>query len=417
MTSLFTTPSTPSISSRISDDATADVWKGVDDDVKWLDGAKLKAEGLGKALAMLRLWQSSAPAWAEMAWDGLKVMLRSEGLESGVIYVTGMTGGWRVEKNGFSVDTSTAAALDIRIATQPDAWWKRGPAAVNRDIAEWVEGARLGEPREPNVSGFIVRLLASREGQFTIGEIREAFAEANYDVIDKTMRGQLSRLASEGKIWRVATGVYQAPLVLSAGVVPDGTNAGAIAEPWVEPIVTLDDQPNGFTFKEADNQLVITASGNETDAEAARDPVTRHLHAEAARRASDFAAVGGKLDNQIGWQGMGLAASRSRRFCPRTRSDGCGALQKLGPMWLSLGRSSNKTTPSSRALRHLPMRWMQKCIASLKASSQSPRPMCGAIQPLPRWNGSRGVQDGAGFAAAGPIDNRGSPAERAAQQK
>ena len=181
---------------------------------------------------------------------------------------------------------------------------------MNRDIAEWVEAARLGEPREPNVSGFIVGLLASREGPFTIAQIREAFSEANYDVIDKTMRGQLSRMASEGKIWRVATGVYQSPTVLSAGVVPEGTNAGAIAEPWVEPIVTLDDQPNGFSFKEADSQLVIAASGNETDADAARDPVTRHLHAEAARRASDFAAVGGKLDNQIGWQGMGLAASR-----------------------------------------------------------------------------------------------------------
>ncbi len=121
----------------------------------------------------------------------------------------------------------------------------------------------------------------------------------------------LYRLIGRGQIEWISRGIYAA-VITSVETALEGnkTQIDPPIEPWVDPIVSLNDQPFGFSFKELDSQLAIARSGEDTDLSSSRDAITRHLHSEASRRASDFAAIGGKLDNQIGWRGMGLAASR-----------------------------------------------------------------------------------------------------------
>lgn len=94
--------------------------------------------------------------------------------------------------------------LDLRIARQRDKWWSRDPAKVNADIAGWIP-----PPVRPTIRQFILDTLEQRGVEMTLQEILFAFEDANYDVIPKTVRGQLSLLASEGGIVRIRTGVYR----------------------------------------------------------------------------------------------------------------------------------------------------------------------------------------------------------------
>lgn len=59
-----------------------------------------------------------------------------------------------------------------------------------------------------SVSDFIVGYLENRGIPATNTEIAAAFREAGYEVIPKTMRGQLSRLALTGRIRRIRQGLY-----------------------------------------------------------------------------------------------------------------------------------------------------------------------------------------------------------------
>ena len=277
------------------------VWQALAADAAWLESAYDNAVASTRALAGKALWQSS-PVWVASAWENLQAALRHRDPDWRA-FCRWYDGRLRGRRHGFPVDSSASAALDIRIATQPDEWWKRGAAAVNSDIAEWVGEARgrlaardkgpletavtefivmyleeVGRPssraeilealaqskrdfderrltqmlralserkeirrvgaglyeagtiafhqtidlgitkqddaakrsEKPNVSSFIVRFLAGREGSSTIKELRAALAGANYDIKDKTIIDQLSRLVRAGKIRRVSTGVYEA---------------------------------------------------------------------------------------------------------------------------------------------------------------------------------------------------------------
>jgi hypothetical protein len=200
----------------------------------------------GAALLGAQLWPESTPDWAKMSWNDFQEDLKNR--DSNWIHFCR----WYEERlQGRKVGIASSAGVYDRIATQPDEWWHQGSEMVNRDIAEWVETARRQPPDEE---------------------------------IDPTSRSQETDA--------------------------DLSEFGQSGDGWAESLAALPDQPNGFSFEEVNGALAIKTSGNETDFDAARDPITRHLHAEAVRRASDFAAIGGKFDNQIGWRGMGPAASR-----------------------------------------------------------------------------------------------------------
>ncbi len=102
---------------------------------------------------------------------------------------------------------------DIAVTLPPDEFWtiteSRSAEQIMDDVAEFAgwEG-KPPEGRKNTIASFIVTFLDGRDGPATIDEIRNAFASANYRIVDKTMRGELSRLAMAGRIIRVRTGVY-----------------------------------------------------------------------------------------------------------------------------------------------------------------------------------------------------------------
>lgn len=66
----------------------------------------------------------------------------------------------------------------------------------------------LGRANRLTVAAFIVDHIETAGEPVTIDQVRAAFRDASYSVIDKTMRGELSRLAKIGTIKRVRKGLY-----------------------------------------------------------------------------------------------------------------------------------------------------------------------------------------------------------------
>ncbi|PWV97679.1 hypothetical protein DFR52_106203 [Hoeflea marina] len=70
------------------------------------------------------------------------------------------------------------------------------------------DASLISDAHQPTIADFIVNYIEAAYEPVTIDQIRSAFRDANYPVIDKTMRGELSRLAKIGGIRRVDRGLY-----------------------------------------------------------------------------------------------------------------------------------------------------------------------------------------------------------------
>ncbi|RWD62564.1 hypothetical protein [Mesorhizobium sp.] len=90
-------------------------------------------------------------------------------------------------------------------------FWNAGAISVNSKINEFIskENTKLEVERTITVSDFIIDYLYRYGEPATNNQILGAFKEANYAVIPKTMRGALSKLATEGSITRIKRGLYE----------------------------------------------------------------------------------------------------------------------------------------------------------------------------------------------------------------
>jgi hypothetical protein len=115
-------------------------------------------------------------------------------------------------------------AADIALATQQGEFWtvtdERTPDVIMNEVAEVVGWRRRRIQPEKTIAMFIIDFLESRGTEATIEEIRDAFRSADYSVVDKTMRGELSRLAKVGRIDRLRTGVYRATVPIADSIDP-----------------------------------------------------------------------------------------------------------------------------------------------------------------------------------------------------
>jgi hypothetical protein len=217
--------------------------------------------------------------------------------------------------------------LDILVATQPNEWWDRDAAEVNAEIAGWLHthwtderverlkklwadglsasqiAAQLGGVsrnavigrvhrlklerngrtssaalEQPTIRQFILQLLKSSEKPMSIAEINRSFADANHPIIPKTVRGELSRMASAGEIVRVRTGVYAAndnrrrPIdhELAAGLTSALTN--------------IEEQKAGALQFETDGVAPIDVKRRASAGQLRADEAASKRHAELARR-------------------------------------------------------------------------------------------------------------------------------------
>ncbi len=86
---------------------------------------------------------------------------------------------------------------------------------------------------------------------------------------------------------------------------------GEADDKWPNALLTAQQSPLGAKFEASGEFLAFVPAGDESDAAAAAQVATQQLHEEVRRRAAAFAsAIGDRLENQIGWRGIGPAARR-----------------------------------------------------------------------------------------------------------
>jgi hypothetical protein len=215
------------IRSSASRVAQKQLWRSVTADAKWLEGDLGSGfDGIAARLLGKRLWLEDVreregfsvnfPPWARTEWDHFKnnKLAIAAGFEIWINWYEARLSG--VQDGGFSksLNSESASNLDIYLAKEDAEWWARGADLINRDIEDCVRnGFIIPKKRKfvrPTVAQFIVDYLESHESPAHVRDIARAFAIAEYPVIPKTMRGQLSRLASDGRIRRVEYGLYAA---------------------------------------------------------------------------------------------------------------------------------------------------------------------------------------------------------------
>jgi hypothetical protein len=79
---------------------------------------------------------------------------------------------------------------------------------------------------------------------------------------------------------------------------------------WKKKLAALKQTPLGAKFIQRDHKLAIDPAGQESDEKAARDLITVQLHEGIERRAQEFSEIAKRVDNHLGWSGLGEAAAR-----------------------------------------------------------------------------------------------------------
>jgi hypothetical protein len=106
---------------------------------------------------------------------------------------------------------------------------------------------------------------------------------------------------------------------------------------WATQIAQLQQAPLGARFMQHGDSLIIDAAGDESDIKAADESLTRQLHEGVRRRAIEFSGIAKRVDNQVGWTGLGEAAARFSKSVDRPTSEIPGNIGNVYDAIISLG--------------------------------------------------------------------------------
>ena len=106
---------------------------------------------------------------------------------------------------------------------------------------------------------------------------------------------------------------------------------------WAEKLATLKQARLGAKFVERGGRLTIDPAGEESDAVVSQDPVMSQLHEGIKRRAREFCDVARRVDNLIGWRGLGAAAIQFREAVECGTKDVPGRIGYVYDSAISLG--------------------------------------------------------------------------------
>jgi hypothetical protein len=161
------------------------------------------------------------------------------------------------------------------------------------------------------------------------------------DVIEH-LEGELLRIPNFGRKSLNEIRSFLAPYELSIGLyipgwpphdIEDQANRAATAYK----ISRIEQAKLGARFEPSDTMLVIDASGDDTDVFASSRAVVRQLHGEVVRKAASFAAVARRIDNHVGWQGIGAFCERLTKLLDRPTESVPDVLGSLYSAALELG--------------------------------------------------------------------------------
>lgn len=179
--------------------------RSIREDAAWLEalGRSSDAAAQAKALIELPLWLSDVrgdpkdaanlPPWARAPLDRIAndPELREAGFDHWIAWYRGIIPDQRSRKP----TSHFGEALDIRIATQPDEWWKRGPEEVNRNIAEWMKGTEREAVGQPD--SIPPQVPASVRPVWRSGRLVQSRTAMETDVREEITIASLASLADE----------------------------------------------------------------------------------------------------------------------------------------------------------------------------------------------------------------------------
>jgi hypothetical protein len=280
-----------SAAAALSHGADALIWRSIDADRTWLVGYEREETNktVGSRLIDEPLWlldvrgdvryKANMPIWARRSFD------RGDDLV--------VDSAWRVWfqwyrsilPNSIGRRPSTYFdGHDEEIATQPNKFWTRDLGQVVTEIAALVGDSPR---RRVTIAQFIVEYLGRRQQPVQNAELLEAFRREQYSVIPKTVRGELSRLASHGRIKRVSPGLYQAIDDVVPSELPDKLAAKG---------PELVSQGSGPKFSTVNG--VVTTEPIFPAPEESTDDIQADLLERLKRKISLFKKVGGNFAGQ-----------------------------------------------------------------------------------------------------------------------
>jgi hypothetical protein len=139
-----------------------ETWKNISADANWLEqqsAADTAAEHLGWQL----LWLQDVPDLFDKAWQASKNSMQTP------LYGVRLWADWyqrRIDgrRTAFDLPIVEDQSMQLRIFTQPNEFWRRGPAIVHDEIRRWLEEAKarvesqklVGVPLQPTIEPITV---------------------------------------------------------------------------------------------------------------------------------------------------------------------------------------------------------------------------------------------------------------------
>lgn len=123
------------------------IWAAVEADCRQFDTGESVA-----GVMRLPIWRGSAPDWAQAIWRATikNQDLQDAGFAPWFKWYEGIA-----SLDGGSIRDIFGPKLSLKVALRPNSWWKRGPEAVNADIARWLAEK---EEKEPELAAEIAEI-------------------------------------------------------------------------------------------------------------------------------------------------------------------------------------------------------------------------------------------------------------------
>lgn len=102
-------------------------------------------------------------------------------------------------------------------------------------------------------------------------------------------------------------------------------------------VAELQQAPGGATFEAVGSQFAMTTSGGDDDSAAAQKPLNQQMQQALLQRSREFSDLARRLDNQVGWSGIGRAVTSLTELLDRDPSEIPDVLGYIYPTAIELG--------------------------------------------------------------------------------
>ncbi|MFT3865223.1 MAG: hypothetical protein QM729_13180 [Solirubrobacterales bacterium] len=257
--------------------APALLWDEIEADSFELASRSQRGDGTGQFVLGRRLWNAGRDiSWPRTAFTRFERTLQSHQdifWEFWLKWYSARSKG----TNEYDLTSQWLEEIASRISHEDDRLWDDNYEKLGARILSWVNEALLSpDGKQKTTSEFILDYLKSRGAPSSSKEIVDELSKVRKNVIAKSVRGDLSRLASSGQIVRISPGVYQ---------------SSATEGLLIDEIGRVEPQRKGAIQFIAKESTPITVAYRASVGELRADPNTRRRHNEVIDEQTHFYRV------------------------------------------------------------------------------------------------------------------------------